>query len=194
MNPESLFRLSQIAIAVGLILAALGGYGAYHFKRAVEHRDQNRQENRLSEIDRKLDRIITQNQGISKAQKKDIIRSVERAERGHLDNLKNKYDLGYALLYVDKESWYYVPRNVKLSVNWFSTKIISQSKSEITILLPDFIDKNQNRFIGNKVVLPRVAGVSVSPFLIGSIKVVTECLDTSGEGVTIVVGFQNIKE
>jgi hypothetical protein len=194
MNLEILLRLSQAAIAGGLILAALGGYGAYHFKSKIEIREQHRQRNQMSKVDKKLDQIITQNQSISKSQKEDIIRSIERAERGHLNDLKNKYNLGYALLYVDKESWYYVPRNVELSVNWFSTKIISQSKSQITIFLPDFVDKNQNRFTGNKVGLARVAGASVSPFLTGSIKVATECIDNSDEGVTIVIGFQSIKQ
>jgi len=194
MNPEILLKLSQIAIAAGLIIAALGGYGAYHFKSLIEHGDKNRQEYRLAEIDSKLDKIITQNQLISKTQKQEIIRKVKKAEKGQLKNLKNKYNLGYALLYIDKESWYFIPRNIELNINWFSTKIISQSKGQITILLPDFIDKRQNRFIGNTVSIQRVVGSSISPFLIGNIKVVTECLDTTNEGATIVVGFQNFKD
>lgn len=194
MNSEFLLKLCQIAIAVGFIIAALGGYGVYHFKRAIEQNEQNRQEYRLSEIDSKLDKIITQNQSISETQKQAILQTLKKAERGQLNNLKKKYDLGYALLYIDKESWYYVPRNVELNVNWFSTKIISQSKRQITILLPDFIDKRQNRFIGNTVSIPRVAGTSISPFLIGSIKLVTECLENSDKGVTIVVGFQNLRD
>ncbi|CAG0946080.1 hypothetical protein ANRL1_02743 [Anaerolineae bacterium] len=194
MNPEVLLKLSHIAIAAGLIIAALGGYGVYHFKRLIENGDKNRQEYRLSEIDSKLDEIITQNQLISETQKQEIIRTLKQAEKGQLENLKNKYSLGYALLYIDKESWYFIPRNIELNVNWFSTKIISQSKGQITILLPDFNDKRQNRFIGNTVSIPRVVGSSISPFLIGTIKVVTECLDTTDEGTTIVVGFQNLKD
>ena len=143
MNPEVLLKLSHIAIAAGLIIAALGGYGVYHFKRLIENGDKNRQEYRLSEIVSKLDEIITQNQLISETQKQEIIRTLKQAEKGQLENLKNKYSLGYALLYIDKESWYFIPRNIELNVNWFSTKIISQSKGQITILLPDFNDKRQ---------------------------------------------------
>ncbi|MCJ7772889.1 MAG: hypothetical protein MUP22_07120, partial [Desulfobacterales bacterium] len=85
MSPEILLKLSHFAIAVGLIIAALGGYGAYHFKRLIENGDQSRQEYRLSEIDSKLDKIITQNKLISETQKQEIIRTVKQAEKGQLE-------------------------------------------------------------------------------------------------------------
>jgi hypothetical protein len=41
MSPQLLQTLSQIAIAAGLLLAAVGGYGAYHFGKKVDDiRDQ----------------------------------------------------------------------------------------------------------------------------------------------------------
>lgn len=141
----------------------------------------------------KMYEIITQNKSIPKAKEDDIIRSTKQVEKDIGKDLKNKYDLGYALLYVDKESWYYVPINVELSVNWFSTKIIALSKDQITILLPDFIDKNQNRFTSNTVTLPLVPGASISPFRIGSISLVAEFLDASEKGIAVVIGFQTVK-
>jgi len=73
---------------------ALGGYGVYHFKRALEKHKEYKQDNQMAEIHSKLDKIITQNQTISEAQKQEIIKSVERVEKGYLENLKTKYDLG----------------------------------------------------------------------------------------------------
>jgi hypothetical protein len=36
MSAQTFLTLSQIAIALGLIISALGGYGAYHFQKIVE--------------------------------------------------------------------------------------------------------------------------------------------------------------
>lgn len=189
MSTDSWLRLSQISIAVEGILAALGGYGVYHFKRALEKHKEYKQDNQMAEIHSKLDKIITQNQTISEAQKQEIIKSVECVEKGYLENLKTKYDLGYALLYVDKENWYYVPRNMEVRIDWFSTKLISLSKDQVVIHLPNFIDKNNNHFMGNIAAIPLKSGTSFSPISIGNVRLSTECLDTTDNGATIVIGF-----
>jgi hypothetical protein len=36
MNAQTLLTLSQVAIALGLIISALGGYGAYHYKEILD--------------------------------------------------------------------------------------------------------------------------------------------------------------
>ena len=76
---------------------------------------------------------------------------------------------GYALLYVDKENWYYVPRNMEVRIDWFSTELISLSKDQVVIHLPDFIDKNNNRFMGNIAAIPLKSGTSFSPISIGNV-------------------------
>lgn len=111
-----------------------------------------------------------------------------------MDQLKSKFNLGYALLYVDKENWYYVPRNIKLNVDWFSTKVISISEQQIKIALPDFTDLNNNQLRSNTLTINRIPGTSVSPFVINSIAVVAEYLSTKNNGSTIVVGFQEVDD
>jgi len=192
MNAESLLRLSQIAILVGALIAALGTFGAFHFKEAKDREVQERQNERLSKIDKKLDQIIIGKKDVSVAKKHDVLNSVERSEKEYLTELRSKYDLGYALLYAEKENWYFIPRKVDLIVDWLSAKIIALTKDQVTIALPDFSDTNHNRFYGNTVTLSRRPGASVRPFLVGSIEVVVECLSTTEDSVTIVIGFRNI--
>ena len=60
---------------------------------------------------------ITKNATKENRQKTAIKRHVERVEKRFVNDLKNKYPLGYALFYVDKDSWYYEPKNVGLKVD-----------------------------------------------------------------------------
>lgn len=56
MSYQSLQTLSQIAIAVGLIISALGGYGAYHYGKKVDE-EKAKKEKQQNAVDSKNETV-----------------------------------------------------------------------------------------------------------------------------------------
>jgi hypothetical protein len=140
-------------------------------------------------IDKKLDEIITLNKSLSDAQKKSILQIAERAEEKNLAKLKEKYELGYAILYVDGNDWYYISRDMKEKLDWFSTKIYSVSEDLVVVQVPSFITANNIRVTNFKVGIPRRVGSVVIAAKIDTIEIRIECLEIDANSTTMVVGI-----
>jgi hypothetical protein len=188
MNPEQMLRFCQVVLLIGAILAAVGGYGAYHYKSALDRIERDERKR----MDHKLDLLISQNNPLPSAKREEVIRLTESAESSWLTELKSEFDLGYALLHVDKEGWYYVPRNLSVRVDWFSTQIRAFSRDLIVIQIPSFRDAHENVFFGNAVVMDRRPGAMVRFMAFMGVEVIVECLETSGMATTMVIGFKAI--
>ncbi|MBW8003522.1 MAG: hypothetical protein FVQ80_16160 [Planctomycetes bacterium] len=190
MSAELFLRLSHIAMFVGAIIAAFGVFGTSHFGGIVAQEKQQKQDTQLSHIQNQLDKIITSEVETTTAEKTNILQSAENAETKYENQLKARYELGYALLYVDGTKWYYIPREMKYKIDWLTTKIISTSDTAVYFQTPTIVDSRVNIVIsGNTVSFPRKEGTTRTIIKSGSLRMVVECLEASGDTTIMAVGI-----
>ena len=80
MDTNSWLTLSQAVIAFGIILTALGGYGAYHFKKKIDlKKDTEQKESQLASEQRIIASISDSLKQISSSASPD---QVDKADRG----------------------------------------------------------------------------------------------------------------
>lgn len=61
MNIESFQTWSQIAIAIGIILTALGGFGSYYFGKAVDQKKNSAAQTELDKLQSNIDELLEGN-------------------------------------------------------------------------------------------------------------------------------------
>ena len=141
-----------------------------------------------------LDQIISSQQEISDDLKKLINQEIEDSEQNHLVKLKEKYELGYALLYIDEaKDWYYIPRNMKRKLDWYSTKVESITEDEIVIQMPAFVLEPGNTILNSYVELDRRVGASTVFLRLPDLSIEVEVLEVSDASTIAVVGITQRK-
>ncbi len=136
----------------------------------------------------KLDDFFTQ-RDLDKSQKEQIIILVERAEKPQRERLKERYELGYALIHADgTELSCYTPHETKQTIDWPATKVGSVSKDTVTVQLPGEIRFGNQVFIDCRVTVGRRTG-AVGRLVEGSSAMIVECLEASDQTIIMVVGL-----
>jgi hypothetical protein len=192
MSPETGLHLSQIALAVSIVMGGIAGYGIYVFDKKLDAANESKRDSQHQELTSRLDTIFT-NAQLSDAQRADLTRRIERLESSSATVLQEKYDLGYAMLRVTEGNFFYIPRNVQLNVDWMSTQVLALNQNAVRIRLPDFSDANANVGYGNTAGIRRQPGAVLNVMQINNYQMVVECLANTAEDVTLVVGFRTVR-
>lgn len=66
MNPSTLQTISQIGVGVGLTLAAIGGFGAYHYGRIVEALKESEASTREQKLQSDITKLLEGNEALQR--------------------------------------------------------------------------------------------------------------------------------
>jgi len=187
MNPGILQTFCQIMVAAGLIIAALAGYGTYHYgKKATAIQNKKEQENQQA-TNSKLDKIL------------------ESIGSDNKTKLLEKYPAGYVLFGIDLSATFsseaFPHRKEVLTeyeFDWDKVKIEKLTSTSITILMPDIRYKPLNtringalrkiprRPLGKEYIFPvRPAGTLHRIFV--------ALLEDNNQQLIFVIGFRKVE-
>ena len=142
--------------------------------------------------DAKTTELITKVEELTELQNQLIIEKMEEAKEPHRARLENDYKLGHAVLYVDKnKNWFWSPaiHTTKLSLDWYSTEIVSVSEDRIKVKMPKLL-VGENRLILRNFILnmPRKVGANEVYFKSTDVSIIAECLKATGDETILVIG------
>ncbi len=175
MSAQSLQTACQIILALGLFLAAAGGFGSYWFGKQMQHQRDIEGEFKHSEL-------IRGQQSIRRLLE-DKVKDLDK-------QLIDRYSLGYGLIYSDGRSLIYEDQTVGVKVDWSKAKIEEMAQDKMVVRLPDWTDlKQQVTAISSYAIVDRKPGHIVRAFATKNILVRIEILENSSDYVIFVIGF-----
>lgn len=135
MRPEILQALSQIAIFIGTLLTALGGYGHYHYGKKIEQKREIVIDSQLDSIPRSINATNSQNTDKVLVAIRDVKQTVDEIASSDGSNIKEiSYPSSgkFGINVLDKNTYKYtigtysmkalIPKNQELTVKISGTK------------------------------------------------------------------------
>ncbi len=189
MTPESGLLWSHIGAVVAGTLVLVSTFCAFYFQRQIDNDLTARRDSQHQELATKLDQIIT-NSNADERVRNALTQRLLASERTREDDLKQRFEFGYAMLKVAGGDFFFVPRNVQPEVDWMSTRIVNINNEKVTIRLPEVRDDKNNRLSNLSLQIPRRPGFSIPLFGSKDYLMIIEVLENAVEDVTLVVGFK----
>ncbi len=173
-----------------------------YFSPAIENQLKTKAEQRPAKDNhRQTLREVNKNMEISEEDKgpSRLIKEMQYIDETYRKELMQHYPLGYTLFAVkDGEKIITLSKNQsqqRCILDWDNAEIADLTDSHINIMFPSLYDnKNGNIFTRLNLFVPRKAGIVHSTFKIHNLRIVTESLIDSNEGIICLLGLKEDKE
>jgi hypothetical protein len=129
MRPETLQTLSQILVLVGLLLAAFGGYGHFHFGKMVEQKNEIKMHEKIDNIPKTINSTVNKDTDSVLSAIKGVKESVDdfsATEGYNITSISYPLSGEFGVNILDRNNYKYtvgkysmkalIPKNQKLSV------------------------------------------------------------------------------